>query len=562
MQLDSRDLVAILAYTMLTGVLALVVPLAAQALVNTVAIGIFLQPLIVLAVAVLVLLVFRGALRLMKIYLVEILQQRVFMRVSLGLAHHLPRVRQEAIANAYAPELANRFFDVLTIQKSWAKLLVVGPAALLQSLTGLTMMAFYSPLLLAFALALILGSMFVLFGLGLGGVRSSIQESAEKYKVAHWLGEVGRCERNLKFTAEKNFTVTSADTLVGGYLNARNAHFRVLIRQAAGSYLLQALASAGILAVGGWLVIKRELTMGQLVASELIVISVIAAMEKLVSLAEPFYDLLTGLEKIGQVTDLPREVSGDSAVPSDPDTFRVQANDIDFTYPETERSVLKDITLDIKKGSKLGITGPSGSGKTTLLHILTGLYPPTGGTMRLGNRSLVEYDLEKIRSAISMVGDRFDIFYGTLESNLRVGRTEITEGEFSEVLRLTGLDEDLKRMPQGLHTPVLSEGKNLSSGLIQRILIARALLGRPQFLALDEALRGVDPGRRNLLVNSLLSNKETTIVFVSRDWQVLQHLDNVLCLQVGRIAESSPVKDVPPESMTRKFLNGTLEMEA
>jgi ATP-binding cassette subfamily B protein len=551
----------VLGYTSLTGILALVVPLAAQALVNTVAVGIFLQPLVVLSFAVLMLLLFRGFLRLLNLYLVELIQQRVFMRVSLELAHHLPRIRQEALAGTYPPELANRFFDILTVQKTWAKLLLDGPAALLQSLVGLLLMGFYSPLLLAFDVILVACSAFVLFGLGLGGIRTSIRESSKKYDVAHWLEEVARCEQNLKFTASPEFTVLESDTLVNSYLDARKGHFRVLLRQATGSYLLQAVASAGILAVGGWLVIQRQLTMGQLVASELIVLSVLAALEKVIRLAEPFYDLLTALYKIGNVTDLPREPSGSVSLDSRGQPPRLELHDVSFAYPGGS-NILEGLKLILEPGRHLGVTGPSGAGKTTMLNLLAGLSPPKEGTARLAGRSLGEYQIEDLRSTISVVGNRLEVFTSSFEVNLRVGRRDISEAELHRVLELTGLDEDLARMPKGLQTEVLSEGRNLSSGQVQRLLLARSMLGTPSILFLDESLQGLDPLQKQTLLENVIDRKTWTVVLVSQDWEVLRHCDEILFLEEGRIVQNTPLAKTTPETPVRKYLSGTRKDEA
>lgn len=558
-RLDKRDLAIILSYTLLAGILGLAVPLAAQALVNTVAVGIFLQPLVVLAVAVLALLVFRGVLGVLRMYLVEILQQRVFMRVALRLADHIPRIKQESLSQAYAPELANRFFDALTIQKSWAKLLLEGPAAILQSGVGLLLMGFYSPLLLAFDVVLVASGAVVLFVLGWGGVKTSIKESVEKYRVAHWLEELGRCERNLKFTSDPAFAVTEADRFVNGYLDARQSHFRILIRQAAGSFLLQALASAGILAVGGWLVIQRQLTMGQLVASELIVLSVLAALEKLIRLAEPWFDLLTALEKIGHVTDLPQEPSGhvedDLRAPP-----RIEATGLHFGYsPRLE--VIQGVDLVIEPGERVAFTGPSGSGKTTLLHLLTGLYEPGQGTVRLNDRAIAEYELSRLRSAITIVGDRGDLFEGTLEQNIRVGRDHVSDQDLHWALELTGLDHELRRLPAGLQTMILSEGKNLSSGQVQRILIARALIDRPRVLLFDESVAGMDPDKRARLLEGVMAGEDWTLIFVSQERDVLERMNRVLMIEEGRLVEAAAPGELAATSRTSRFLDGSLVRE-
>lgn len=250
---DKHDLINLIVYTVITGLVSLAVPLAAQALVNTIAAGIFLQPLVVLSLLVLAGLLIGSVLRMLKFCLVENLQQRIFARITLRLSERIPSIRSSALNTEYMPELINRFFDVMTVQKSWGKLLLEGPAALLQVAIGLVLMAFYSPFLLAFDVLIICFIGFAVGVLGTNGLKSSIKESALKYRVAEWLEDMGRCQTSLKTDGVVQFLVQRTDGLVLNYLKARREHFAVLFRQAFGTYIFQALASAGILAIGaGW----------------------------------------------------------------------------------------------------------------------------------------------------------------------------------------------------------------------------------------------------------------------------------------------------------------------
>ena len=276
------ELVVLLSYTFFTGLLSLAVPLAAQALVNTIAAGMFMQPLVVLTLLLLGGLLLTGILRILKLSLVETIQQQTFAEVALQLGRRIPRIEHAALADEYMPELVNRFFDVVTVQKAWTKILLDVPEAFLQVVIGLLLMAFYSPILLAFDIILCLCLVIIVFGLGRGGVRTSIDESQEKYRVAEWLEELARCETSFKMCSIPMYLMRRTDQLVVRYVQARRSHFTVILRQALGSYALQAIASAGILGIGGFLVIERQLTLGQLVAAEIIVVLVMSAVEKLV----------------------------------------------------------------------------------------------------------------------------------------------------------------------------------------------------------------------------------------------------------------------------------------
>ena len=202
---DKHDLGILVVYTVITSLISLAVPLAAQALVNTIAAGIFLQPLIVLSLLVLSGLLFGSVVRMLKFCIVENLQQRIFARITLRLSERIPAIKSSALNAEYMPELINRFFDVVTIQKSWAKILLDVPTAALQVVLGLVLMAFYSPLLLAFDVLIILFVVFAVSVLGIGGLRTSIKESVLKYRVAEWLEDMGRCQSSLKTNGITHF---------------------------------------------------------------------------------------------------------------------------------------------------------------------------------------------------------------------------------------------------------------------------------------------------------------------------------------------------------------------
>ena len=534
---NRSDLTTLLIYTVLTGLLALAVPLAVQSLVNTIAAGLFLQPLVVLTCLVLVGLLALAALRVLQLSLVEILQQRVFANVALQLAEQLPRVRNTALANEYAPELVNRFFDVLTIQKTLAKILLDGLAAALQASVGLALMAFYSPILLAFDVFVLLFVAFVFGILGWGGLRTSIRESVHKYRVAEWLEELGRCQTGFKMNGRAGYLLERADRLVVNYIVARRAHFRVILRQAVGNYVFQAVASAGLLGIGGWLVINRQLTLGQLVAAELIVASVLASIEKLARQSEPLFDLLTGLDKIGHVTDLEVERIDGSELPTGEGGLTVTCRGARFGY-RTQGDVLADVYLCLEAGSRVSLVGKSGAGKSTLAALLCGLEEPEQGVIEIGGVEARSLSLASLRHAVALVNDANEIFDGTLEENIVVGRTGVTREDIRQALELTQLTEDIARLPQGLQTPLVSGGRNLSRGQMQRLLIARAVVARPRLLILDEAFTGIDEQAKLRILDAIFAPERAwTIINISHDAEVVQHSQQAYVLAEGRIVE-------------------------
>lgn len=534
---DRADLSVLIVYTLLTGILTLAIPLTAQFAVNTIAAGIVLQPLVVLTTAALGALIFAGILRLLKLVMLERLQQRVFARVALQLADRLPRIHHTALMDEYAPQLVNRFFDVINIQKSLAKILLDGPSALLQVLLGLTLMAFYSPYLLAFDIFLILFVVFVVTVLGIGGLRTSIAESYQKYHVAEWLEELARCHRGFRMSGVPAFAIEQADRLVLKYVKARKAHFRVLFRQAAGNYLFRAIAGAGVLGIGGFLVIDRQLTLGQLVAAEVIIVGVLEALEKLIRLLETVYDLLTSVDKVGHVTDMPVERESGKPLPYYNDGAKVVCRQVRFAYREG-REILSELNLELQPGQHASLVGESGSGKSTLASLLCGLQDPTHGVVQINGMDVRDVSLSSLRRAVALVSDTNEIFAGTVEENILLGR-ELSHEDVQWALELTQLSDELARLPDGMQTELIGEGRNLSRGQVQRLLIARAIVGRPRLLILDEAFTGIDENDKLRILEGLFApENKWTILDISHDPEVVTRSGVVHVLSDGRIAET------------------------
>ncbi|MFV1968644.1 MAG: ABC transporter transmembrane domain-containing protein, partial [Pirellulaceae bacterium] len=268
---ERPDIRVVVVFALFVGVLALATPLAIEMLVSTVAFGHSLQPILVLAVILFAFLSFSAIVQAVEKYVVELIQRRLFVRIAGDLAYRLPRVRRDAFDGEFAPELTNRFFDVVTVQKVVATLLVDALDLAMVTVAGMIVLAMYHPLLLGINLILMVLILLVLFVLGRGGITSSIKESKIKYAMAAWLEGLARCCNTLKHGGGNEFAVEHADRIAREYLTARQVHFRVLFRQIAFSLGLYAVGSAALLVAGGFLVIRGQLSLGQLVAAELIV---------------------------------------------------------------------------------------------------------------------------------------------------------------------------------------------------------------------------------------------------------------------------------------------------
>jgi ABC-type bacteriocin/lantibiotic exporter with double-glycine peptidase domain len=550
---DKSDLILILIYTFFSGLFSLSIPLATQIVVNTVAAGVFLQPLTVIAGGVLGALFFVAALRLLTLWIVEQIRQRTFARIALRLAYRVPRIKHTALANEYLPELVNRFFDTITVQSGWFNFLLTAPAAALQVIVGLVLLAFYSPWLLLFDIIVVLFFLLEVYVFGYGGFRTRSDETTQRFLIAEWLEEIARCEAGIKTNGIPSYLLKTTDKLLVDYVKLRRKQFSVLFRQNASLFFFQALSSAGVLGFGGYLVIHRELTMGQLVASLLIVNMVLPGLERVVQNMQNIYELLSALGKIGYIEDLPLERKGGETLPRSSQGARVDIRGLRFSYKEGTE-VLHGLDLSLQPGERISLFGPNGSGKTTLAEILCGLLEPAGGLVQINGIDVRDVDLSSLRKVVSLMSDANEIFPGTVIENVTLGRSDVTHLDALWALDLVKFNEELKYLPNGLQTELSSGGRNLSRGQVQKLLLARAIVKRPQLLILDEAFTAIEEKTKLEILDQIYSSDLSwTIVDISHDADSILRSHRIVVLSQGRIAESGS-----PEELINR-VDGRLE---
>ena len=490
------DIWLIFVFALIIGMLTLATPIAIEALVNTVAFGTLLQPLIVLSIILLTFLGFAAALRFLQRSVVEILQRRLFARVAARLAWQLPRVRLDR-SQGYAPELLNRFFDVVTIQKIVAQLALDGLAIALTIGLGMIVLAFYHPWLLAFDAVLVFIFLLNMFVLGRGAVRTSIVESRNKYAVAGWLEDIARCPTTFKSGGGAELALSRADRLTTDYLLARQSHFRVLMRQIISGLALEVTASALLLGLGGFLVIQGQLTLGQLVASELIVTIIVASIAKLDKQFEGFYDLLTSIDKLGHLFDMPVESPSGVMRVDGSGGVRLSLRRVTAGFPQGIHSS-KEWSFEAAAGELIALSGPAGCGKSTLMDLLFRLREPTSGRILLNELDLRDLRPEILRRNVSLLR-RVEILEGTLSENVHLERPEVTIADVRTALRRVGLDHaddaSAASEPDGpvkqewnLETRIAHDGAPLSESQARLLMLARALAGRPRLLLIDGLL--------------------------------------------------------------------------
>lgn len=500
LELEKKDILQVCYYAIFNGIVTLSLPLGVQAIINLIQGAQISTSWIILVVLVTAGVGFSGALQLMQFRVIETLQQRIFIRSSFDLSYRFPKLKMNAIRGYYPSELANRFFEILTIQKGVSKILVDVPSALLNIIFAIILLSLYHPFFIVFGLLLIILITILFKYTAKKGLATSLEESKYKYKIAHWIQEIARSLISFKLSGKTDLEMKKNDSLMLKYLDAREKHFKILMLQFIKMISFKVIVTASLLLIGGMLVLNQEMNIGQFVAAEIIIILVINSAEKLIVSLEMFYDVLTSLEKLGQVVDLAIEAeTGEKLDNTHP--LHIVLDEVSYSVSERKKPIINNVSLDIQPRSRIVISGESGSGKSSLLRLVSGLIKPTSGNVLVNGLSIEALQLNEYRSMLGMALSEETPFEGTLRENICFGNAAITDTEIYDVMEKVGMSGFLKDLPNGLSTVINPEGRKLSFTMNKKILLARAIIKKPAVLILEDPLDQFNPKVAEDIIN-------------------------------------------------------------
>jgi len=532
LSLEKKDILQITYYAIFSGFMTLTLPLGIQAIINLIQGAQISTSWVVLVILVTLGVAFNGALQLMQLRIIESLQQKIFTRASFELSYRFPKIKMEALRAYYPPELANRFFDTLTIQKGLSKILIDAPAALLQILFALILLSFYHPFFIVFGFMLLALIYTVFKYTAVKGLESSLEESKHKYRVAHWIQEVARSIVSFKLSGKTQLALDKNDHLVKDYLNAREKHFKVLVLQFIQMIGFKVLVTAGLLLIGGALVLNQEMNIGQFVAAEIIIILVISSVEKLILGLESFYDVLTSLEKLGQVVDKELESQKGDTISAET-SFNLILSKVFYSVADRDTPILSDINLEISNQCRILVRGESGSGKSSLLRLLAGIIDPTSGRIFINDAALSSLHLNSYRALLGLSLSEETPFEGTIRENVSFNNLEVTDQRIRAVFNEIGLKEFLKDQPNGLDTYLKPEGKQIAYTVAKKIILARAIIKNPKLLILEDPLDQFSMEEAANIITYItdpIHNWSLIVVSANKQWEsscnTIVNLDN------------------------------------
>ena len=544
---ERKDIGYIYIYAIVVGIISLSLPLGIQAIIGLVSGGLAFSSVYVLIGVVIVGVIISGIMQIYQLTLVEVLQRRVFTKAAFEFTYRIPRVKSESLLGSYAPELMNRFFDIVNIQKALPKVLIDMTAAVIQILFGILLLSLYHPYFIAFGLLTIVIVTIVIYYNAPKGMDTSLMESKYKYKVAQWLEDIARTLYAFKSAGSTNMPMQKMDYLVNNYLKYRAKHYKVLINLYGNAVFFKAFITGLLLILGTSLVIDRQISLGQFVASEIIIVLVVNSVEKLISGTETVFDLLTAIEKMGHVTDLPLERNSGLQF-----NFHEQNHGLDikiknlcYRYADGKKHVLNNINLNIQPNESVCVTGTNGSGKETLLKILSAIYTDFEGSISYNDLSIKDIELNSIRDAIERNLTTDLIFDGTMLDNIVMGRAGITLQDVQWALKNLHMNENIAELDEGLTTQMIAGGKRFSESFIAKISVARCVVEKPKLLMINDIYRELHKSERMSAI-AFLTDKVNpwTLLTISNDPVIMAACDRVVVLNEGEIVMDGNFKEL------------------
>ncbi len=540
LKVDRKEISQVYIYAIFNGFVTLSLPLGIQAIVNLIQGGEMTSSWMILVAFVIGGIALSGILQLMQLRIVENIAQKIFSRASFEFAYRIPKISHQALRNYYAPELANRFFDTMTIQKGLPKILIDFSLALFQIVIGLVLLSFYHTFFILFSLILIALVYLILAFTGPKGLKTSLEESKFKYKIAFWLEEIARTKLSFKLIGSSDMNLTKSNYHLENYLSSRENHFRVIISQSVYLIGFKVLIAAGLLITGSILVFNQEMNIGQFVAAEIIIILIIASVEKLIKSLEAIYDVLTGLEKIGYVFDMPLDQDEGLEIDCHNGDFSIAVDNVSFQYEDGIKPTLSNIQFEIPGNKSVYLTGHSNSGKSTLLQIISGIIKPNQGIVRIKGLPIGSLNLDQMRKCIGYALSNNDIFQGTILENITMERPEATVERVSRALEICGLNKFISSVPMGLKTIIDPEGRKVPRNIQNRIILARAIATDPKWLVLEDPLDHVKTDEKRIIIERLTAaSTPWNIIVASVDEVWSEYISEKIVLDEGMILENS-----------------------
>jgi ABC-type bacteriocin/lantibiotic exporter with double-glycine peptidase domain len=526
---DSKDISDIYLFAIIGGLLSLGLPLGIQAIINFIQAGKVSTSWFLLVGLVVSAIGFTGYMNIAQLRITENLQQRIFTRSALEFATRMPKIQLRELLLRYAPEWTNRFFDTLTIQKGISKLLIDFTAATLQILFGLILLSFYHPFFIIFGFALLLLLALIFRMTAKRGFVTSLDESKYKYKIANWLEEIARNRLTFKHLGSSGILLKRSDTFLQGYLKSRDAHFKVLVQQY--KYLIgfKVLIALALLIIGGLLVLNQQMNIGQFVAAEIIIVLVLNSVEKLIVSLEMVYDVLTAIEKIGEITDLPLDAEEGIQLQKE-EAYSIEIQQLVYQTTWSQTPLLQDLSCRFEAGKFYHIQDFEGNKAQGLFIMIAAMALPNEGQVLINGIPTNNLCAQTLRSHMASLSHHDQLIYGTVLENILMGRDHPID-QVLAIASAIGLEQRVLELTDAYQTILNPEASTLDRQLITLVILCRALVSNPSILLWDTHSHYLSNSTLETVLKYLEANFKGTVLLasISEHNLSLNHEKLILC---------------------------------
>ncbi len=525
-------ILAIFTYAIAVSAFSLIIPLTVQELVNSFAFTVSPVMLATLIGIMAMILLLVGIFRVLQFYATDILERRVFVHTALNLGRKLPQFKKES----FRSDSISWFLETVFMQRALSNLFVDLINVLVGGLIGMTLLALYHPYFLFFDLVL-LGSVLLIVLLGRGGLHRTIEMSQTKYDTFHWFQEVADNLLHFKATNSSNLILKETDALALAYVKTRRSRFRVLCRQYIGSLILQVLLHTGLLGTAGWLLSNGELTLGQLVAAEVIVTGLLLNMDSVVKRAYVVFYFFTSLAELDHLFSLPQDRTPKEtmlSIPSSGETG-LHLTCSRLSWSDAASSMSWEVNVEALPSEKWAIICPTESMRYRVSLVLAGLDPAPAGIVRYNGVDVRNLTTDELNSQRGIVFSwDLTLFQGTVTDNVTMDRPGIGPKDLLWALKTVQLDTELEEFADGLYTTVEDGGREFTPSQRLRILLARTIITRPRLLILDGALREIQPSIREAILGRLCAPEAPwTLVILTTDPLIETYVQRLVTLREG-----------------------------
>lgn len=524
-----------LVYSVAIGLLSLTVPISVQFLINSVAFTGLLQPIIVMGIIIFILLGFYGLLSLLQYYLTEIFQRRFFARMASEVGLKILNADPQKFEESHRSELVNRFFETIIIQKKIPSFLTKTLTAILQTIAGLLLISFYHPIFFVFSILTVISVSLIWFMFYEKAVVSAFYESRKKYDLIGWLEDISNNYEIFKSRVGYDYAKSKIDFITGKYLESRKKHFKNIFSQSVLLFAFYAVFMTAILVIGALLVYEGQLTIGQLVASELVMSAVLYTISQLGQDFENFYDVVAACEKLSQFSNIPTE--SNSRLTISEDKIDVRFKEVCCDYADHEYK----FNFDFEAGKKYLISPKGFSTQKIIIDLILGYRSAKSGLVQFNGQNADKFDKYDLRSKITII-DNSQLIEGTVGEYLSFNRRDLSQSDVLQVIKNIGLDEDLSRFKDGLETRIIPSGYPFSESEQLLLKIARAIINNSKVVIITEIVDMLILQARKNMIKNLTKNHDVTLIYFSHRVDDFADFDKYLFVDKTNSYELSSIE--------------------